>query len=167
MWSVTNYFLLNLTMADILMVTLNCIFSFIYMRDRQVLKMFYKDCISSLNFLSISRVWYFGSIFCSLTQFISLSTVPASVFTMLAITLDRRRAIMTPLATKTSKMVVLVSIVTIWAVCSGMALPPTLYSNTLILNPQDRQGNLDLKEKICRNSLMHLVSSTRHNSVSL
>ena len=34
MWSVTNYYLLNLTMADILMATLNCIFSFIYMRDR-------------------------------------------------------------------------------------------------------------------------------------
>ena len=34
MWSVTNYFLLNLTMADILMASLNCIFSFVYMRDR-------------------------------------------------------------------------------------------------------------------------------------
>ena len=34
MWSVTNFFLINLTMADILMATLNCIFSFIYMRDR-------------------------------------------------------------------------------------------------------------------------------------
>ena len=36
MWSVTNYFLLNLTLADILMATLNCIFSFIYMRDRYI-----------------------------------------------------------------------------------------------------------------------------------
>ena len=36
MWSVTNYFLLNLTFADILMATLNCIFSFIYMRDRYI-----------------------------------------------------------------------------------------------------------------------------------
>ena len=35
MWSVTNYFLLNLAVADILMATFNCIFSFIYMRDRQ------------------------------------------------------------------------------------------------------------------------------------
>ena len=34
MWSVTNYYLLNLTMADIMMATLNCIFSFIFMRDR-------------------------------------------------------------------------------------------------------------------------------------
>ena len=34
MWSVTNYFLLNLTLADVMMATFNTIFSFIYMRDR-------------------------------------------------------------------------------------------------------------------------------------
>lgn len=34
MWSVTNYFLVNLTLADLLMSTLNCIPSFIFMRDR-------------------------------------------------------------------------------------------------------------------------------------
>ena len=34
MWSVTNYFLVNLTIADLLMATLNCIPSFIFMRDR-------------------------------------------------------------------------------------------------------------------------------------
>ena len=34
MWSVTNYFLLNLTLSDILMATLNTTFSFIYMKDR-------------------------------------------------------------------------------------------------------------------------------------
>ena len=34
MWSVTNYFLLNLSVADILMAALNCTVSFLYMRDR-------------------------------------------------------------------------------------------------------------------------------------
>ena len=37
MWSVTNYFLFNLTLADLMMATLNCIPSFIFMRDRYVL----------------------------------------------------------------------------------------------------------------------------------
>ena len=77
MWSVTNYFLVNLALADVLMATFNCIFSFIYMRDRE---------------------WHFGDFYCSFNQFISLSSVPTSVFTMLAITLDRRRAIMSPLS---------------------------------------------------------------------
>ena len=34
MWSVTNYFLLNLSVADIMMASLNTSVSFIYMRDR-------------------------------------------------------------------------------------------------------------------------------------
>ena len=34
MWSVTNYFVVNLSLADILMGGLNCSLSFIYMRDR-------------------------------------------------------------------------------------------------------------------------------------
>ena len=34
MWSVTNYFLFNLTLADLLMAALNCIPSFLFMRDR-------------------------------------------------------------------------------------------------------------------------------------
>ena len=36
MWSVTNYFLVNLTAADLMMSILNCIPSFIFMRDRSV-----------------------------------------------------------------------------------------------------------------------------------
>ena len=36
MWSVTNYFLLNLTISDIMMATLNTPVSFMYMRDRCV-----------------------------------------------------------------------------------------------------------------------------------
>ena len=34
MWSLTNYFLVNLAIADLGMATLNCIPSFIFMRDR-------------------------------------------------------------------------------------------------------------------------------------
>jgi len=113
MWSVTNYFLLNLTLSDILMATLNTTFSFIYMRD---------------------RVWHFGAFYCSMSQFISLSTVPVSVFTMLAITLDRRRAIITPLAPKTTRLVVMVVLVVIWIISTTVALPPTLNSTTFTIN---------------------------------
>ena len=131
MWSVTNYFLLNLTLADILMATLNCIFSFIYMRDRCI-------CNSSIVFYNCHRVWYFGSFYCSLNQFISLSTVPASVFTMLAITLDRRRAVMSPLSPRITKKIEMVSLLSIWTLCTIIALPVTTNSSTLILNPNAR-----------------------------
>ena len=101
-----------------------------------------KLLIIEKTYILFLRVWYFGSLFCSLTQFISLSTVPASVFTMLAITLDRRRAIMTPLAPKTSKLIAIVSILLIWIICSCMALPATIFSSTFTVNPQARQVQL-------------------------
>ena len=34
MWTITNYFLLNLTLSDLLMATFNMIPSFLFMRDR-------------------------------------------------------------------------------------------------------------------------------------
>ena len=34
MWSITNYFLVNLTLVDLMMSIFNCIPSFIFMRDR-------------------------------------------------------------------------------------------------------------------------------------
>ena len=37
MWSITNYFLVNLTLTDLMMSIFNCIPSFIFMRDRYVL----------------------------------------------------------------------------------------------------------------------------------
>ena len=39
-------------------------------------------------------------------RFINLVQVPASVFTMLAITLERRRAVMTPLTSRTNRVTV-------------------------------------------------------------
>ena len=46
MRNVTNYFLVNLALADLGMVTLNCIPSFIFMRDRS-------DLVRSGNTLHI------------------------------------------------------------------------------------------------------------------
>ncbi|XP_023336238.1 tachykinin-like peptides receptor 86C [Eurytemora carolleeae] len=105
MWSVTNYFLFNLTLADLMMATLNCIPSFIFMRD---------------------RVWTLGYIYCKINTFLSYVTIPASVFTLLAITIDRRKAIVRPLEPKTSRMKVLITILVIWILSSIISLPPTL-----------------------------------------
>ena len=74
MWSVTNYFLLNLTISDIMMATLNTPVSFIYMRDRLDFRegKFNKEAFKTQMFI---RVWHFGAVYCTINQFISLSTV--------------------------------------------------------------------------------------------
>ena len=69
MWTVTNYFLLSLTISDLLISTINCIPSFIFMRD---------------------RVWIYGGLYCRINNFVSYMTVSSSVFTLLAISNDRK-----------------------------------------------------------------------------
>ena len=62
MWSVTNYFLVNLTIADLLMATLNCIPSFIFMRDRWAQYIFRHDKENNWKFpwnAPISIIWLF------------------------------------------------------------------------------------------------------------
>lgn len=68
MRSVTNYFLVNLSLADTMVSTLNVIFNFIYMIDGD---------------------WPFGEAYCKISNFIAIVSVAASVFTLMAISFDR------------------------------------------------------------------------------
>lgn len=68
MRTTTNYFLLNLSVADLLMSSLNCMFNFIYM---------------------LNSDWPFGSVYCSVNQFMGNVTVATSVFTLVAISFNR------------------------------------------------------------------------------
>lgn len=68
MRTVTNYFLVNLAVCDVLITVFNTMFNFIYM------------CRSH---------WPFGGLYCKFISFIVPCTITASVFTFLAIALDR------------------------------------------------------------------------------
>jgi tachykinin-like receptor len=68
MRTVTNYFLVNLSVSDLLMSLLNCIFNFIFM---------------------LNSDWPFGSAYCIVNNFVANVTVAASVFTLVAISVDR------------------------------------------------------------------------------
>ena len=75
MRTVTNYFLVNLAVADSLITIFNTMFNFVYM--------LYSD-------------WPFGDVYCKFTQFISPCTIAASVFTFMAIAIDRTVAVSKP-----------------------------------------------------------------------
>ena len=70
MWSVTNYFLLNLTLADVMMATFNTIFSFIYMRDR-----YYIVIISVFGNFQHHLLFHFHERFGASNCFFSLTTL--------------------------------------------------------------------------------------------
>ncbi|KAK6629631.1 Tachykinin-like peptides receptor 86C [Polyplax serrata] len=69
MRTVTNYFLVNLSVSDLLMSVLNCICNFIFM---------------------LNANWPFGTFYCSLNNFVSSVTVAAGVFTLMAISFGEK-----------------------------------------------------------------------------
>ncbi|XP_043480938.1 tachykinin-like peptides receptor 86C isoform X2 [Leptopilina heterotoma] len=68
MRTVTNYFLVNLSVADLMMSVLNCVFNFIFM---------------------LNSDWPFGSVYCTISNFVANVTVASSVFTLVVTSFDR------------------------------------------------------------------------------
>lgn len=68
MRTVTNYFLVNLSVADAMVSTLNVTFNYTYM---------------------LNSHWPFGTLYCKISQFVAVLSISASVFTLMAISIDR------------------------------------------------------------------------------
>ncbi|XP_072156604.1 tachykinin-like peptides receptor 86C isoform X2 [Bemisia tabaci] len=119
MRTVTNYYLVNLSVADLLMALLNCSFNFFYM---------------------IFSNWPFGSLYCSVNNFVANVTVTASVFTLVAITVDRYTAIMRPLHHRMSRVRSWVIIALIWVLSCSLACPGVLFSNTMTIRYANGQS---------------------------
>lgn len=68
MRTVTNYFLVNLSIADTMVSTLNVTFNYVYM---------------------LNSDWPFGLLYCKINQFVAVLSICASVFTLMAISVDR------------------------------------------------------------------------------
>ncbi|XP_072379905.1 tachykinin-like peptides receptor 86C [Diabrotica undecimpunctata] len=117
MRTVTNYFLVNLSTADLLLTTFNCIFNFIYM---------------------LQRNWPFGNLYCTVSNFIANATVAASVFTLTGISCDRYLAIVYPLQPRMSKTSSIFAITFIWSASMLLALPCLLYSRTVTHNVKNK-----------------------------
>ena len=96
MWNVTNAFVVNLSVADLLNTVFNCIFSYTFMKSGY--DGFFIDALIKANVfirkfahlpIIFTRNWIFGSAFCTANHFFSFSTVCASAFTLSAISFDR------------------------------------------------------------------------------
>ncbi|KAJ6640304.1 Tachykinin-like peptides receptor 86C [Pseudolycoriella hygida] len=109
MRTTTNYLLLNLSVADLLMSCLNCAFNFIYM---------------------LNSDWPFGTLYCSVNNFMGNATVTASVFTLVAISFDRYVAIVRPLHRRNSRKKARMFVASIWVLSVTLSLPGLLYSAT-------------------------------------
>lgn len=109
MRTITNYFLLNLSVADLLMSSLNGIFNFVSM---------------------LNADWPFGSLYCSVNNFMAYVTVAASVFTLVAISFDRYVAIVRPLHRRNSRKKARIFLTVIWSMSGALSAPGLVYSAT-------------------------------------
>ncbi|GLV41044.1 Tachykinin-like receptor at 99D [Carabus blaptoides fortunei] len=109
MRTVTNYFLLNLSIADAMVSTLNVIFNYIYM---------------------LNSHWPFGTLYCKISQFIAILSICASVFTLMAISIDRYMAIINPLQPRMGRRTTLCIAVGTWFLGSLLSCPTLLYFTT-------------------------------------
>ncbi|XP_028177590.1 tachykinin-like peptides receptor 86C [Ostrinia furnacalis] len=109
MRTVTNCFLVNLAVADLLMATLNGAPNFVFL---------------------VTAHWPFGAATCTASNFTANLTVSAGVFTLVAITVDRYVAIVKPLQHRLSRRVARAALFTVWCASALLALPSLLYSDT-------------------------------------
>ncbi|XP_011700827.1 PREDICTED: tachykinin-like peptides receptor 99D [Wasmannia auropunctata] len=109
MRTVTNYFLVNLSIADAMVSTLNVIFNYTYM---------------------LNSHWPFGTFYCKISEFIAVLTICASVFTLMAISIDRYMAIVNPLKPRMGKKATLCVAIVIWIIGTILSLPMLLFHTT-------------------------------------
>ncbi|XP_072552474.1 neuromedin-K receptor [Salminus brasiliensis] len=107
MRTITNYFLLNLAVADASLAALNTPVNFIYGARGQ---------------------WYFGLAYCRFHNFYPVAAVFASIYTMTAIAVDRYMAIIHPLKPRFSATVTKVVIMCVWGAAVVLAFPLCFYS---------------------------------------
>ncbi|KAJ8022678.1 Tachykinin-like peptides receptor 86C [Holothuria leucospilota] len=104
--SVTNFFLMNLAVADVLKATL----------DMPVLYVFI-----------LTQNWTWGSVTCKVVRFVGNMTAAASILSLIAVTIDRYRAIVYPFLPRLGKRMVSFGIYMIWSMAAIWACPNLIF----------------------------------------
>ncbi|XP_071998365.1 orexin receptor type 2 [Engystomops pustulosus] len=105
MRTVTNYFIVNLSLADVL-VTITC--------------------LPATLVVDITETWFFGKTLCKVIPYLQTVSVSVSVLTLSCIALDRWYAICHPLMFKSTAKRARNSIVIIWIVSCVIMIPQAI-----------------------------------------
>ncbi|KAJ8248087.1 hypothetical protein GJAV_G00238170 [Gymnothorax javanicus] len=115
MRTVTNYFIVNLSLADIL-VTITC--------------------LPASLVVDITETWFFGQTLCKVLPYLQTISVSVSVLTLSCIAQDRWYAICHPLRFKSTAKRARKSIVLIWAVSCVIMVPQAVVMECTSLMPE-------------------------------
>ncbi|XP_042552440.1 substance-K receptor [Dipodomys spectabilis] len=111
MRTVTNYFIINLALADLCMAAFNAAFNFIY---------------------ASHNIWYFGRAFCYFQNLFPITVTFVSIYSMTAIAADRYMAIVHPFQPRLSALSTKAVIAGIWLVALALAFPQCFYSTITV-----------------------------------
>ncbi|XP_036341834.1 neuropeptide SIFamide receptor-like, partial [Rhagoletis pomonella] len=126
MRTVTNYFIANLAVGDILM-SLFCVpFSFVS--------------------IFILNHWPFGTVLCNLVNYSQAVSVLVSAYTLVAISIDRYIAIMWPLRPRITKRLAKFIIAGVWFIALATAVPILIVSKLT----QPERWFVECQRYICR-----------------
>ncbi|CAG5040172.1 unnamed protein product [Parnassius apollo] len=128
MQSVTNCFIANLALADIVIGLFAVPFQFQ---------------------AALLQRWLLPHFMCAFCPFVQALSVNVSVFTLTAIAVDRHRAIITPLSAHTSKRVAKVIIVFIWVLALSLAAPMAMSWEVIMEDEIDPVTRLFYKKPFC------------------
>lgn len=109
MRTVTNYFIVNLAVADFLVIIF---------------------CLPPTVVWDVTMTWFFGIAMCKTVLFLQSISVTVSVLTLTFISLDRWYAICFPLKFKSTTGRAQTAIGIIWLFSSASAIPEMIYSTT-------------------------------------
>lgn len=119
MRTVTNYFIANLAVADIIIGLFSVPFQFQ---------------------AALLQRWVLPHFMCAFCPFVQVLSVNVSIVTLTAIAFDRYRAVVHPLKARTSKLSAKVAILAIWAFSAAVGLPYAVALRvTLVFDPQTGQ----------------------------
>ncbi|XP_059755672.1 substance-K receptor [Balaenoptera ricei] len=132
MCTVTNYFTVNLALADLCMAAFNAAFNFVY---------------ASYN------IWYFGRAFCCFQNLFPITAMFVSIYSMTAIATDRCMAIVHAFQPRLSVPSTRAVIAGIWLVALALTFPQCFYSTItmdqgatkrVVAWPEDSGGKMHL-----------------------
>ncbi|MGH0187247.1 UNVERIFIED_CONTAM: hypothetical protein FKN15_024248 [Acipenser sinensis] len=115
MRTVTNYFIVNLSLADVLVTAI---------------------CLPASLLVDITETWFFGQTLCKVIPYLQTVSVSVSVLTLSFIALDRWYAICHPLKFKSTAKRARNSIVAIWIISSLMKVPQAIVMEKRSMIPE-------------------------------
>nr|AKQ63076.1 allatotropin receptor 1 [Platynereis dumerilii] len=128
MRTVTNYFIVNLAVADLLVIII---------------------CLPPTVLVDVSETWYMGAVMCKVVHYMQGVSVSVSVLTLSCISVERWYAICHPLTFRSTTTRVRSIIVVTWVVALVILIP-----ELIVLDTSSKYENLTILLTVCRPTML-------------